>query len=102
MTPGVDKTFFSRNLRSVTLVSAALPEVPSASESAKKSLQGALAIQFGYNLEKYRVSLTNFSNKAGANRLTNSLLLADWFLAPGFYAGLGITNAKLKKGKIIN
>ena len=40
--------------------------------------------------------MTNFSNKAGANRLTNSLLLADWFLAPGFYAGLGITNAKLE------
>ena len=51
------------------------------SESAI-SLQGALAIQFGYNLEKYRVSLTSFSNKAGANRLTNNLLLADWFLAP--------------------
>ena len=78
-------------------VSSILPVVASASESAKKSLQGALAIQFGYNLEKYRVSLTNFSNKAGANRLTNSLLLADWFLAPGFYAGLGITNAKLNK-----
>ena len=67
----------------------------SASESAI-SLQGALAIQFGYNLEKYRVSLTNFSNKAGANRLTNNVLLADWFLAPGFYAGLGITSAKLE------
>ena len=53
------------------------------SESAI-SLQGSLAIQFGYNLEKYRVSLTSFSNKAGANRLTNNLLLADWFLAPGF------------------
>ena len=78
--------------------SAALPEVPSASasESAKKSLQGALAIQFGYNLEKYRVSLTSFSNKAGANRLTNNVLLADWFLTPGFYAGLGITSAKLE------
>ena len=67
----------------------------SASESAI-SLQGALAIQFGYNLEKYRVSLTSFSNKAGANRLTNNVLLADWFLAPGFYAGLGITSAKLE------
>ena len=89
---GVDKTTEICDLPA----SAALPEVPSASESAKKSLQGALAIQFGYNLEKYRVSLTNFSNKAGANRLTNSLLLADWFLAPGFYAGLGITNAKLE------
>ena len=74
---------------------AALPEVPSASESAI-SLQGALAIQFGYNLEKYRVSLTSFSSKAGANRLTNNVLLADWFLAPGFYAGLGITSAKLE------
>ena len=67
----------------------------SASESAI-SLQGALAIQFGYNLGKYRVSLTNFSNKAGANMLTNNVLLADWFLAPGFYAGLGITSAKLE------
>ena len=65
------------------------------SESAI-SLQGSLAIQFGYNLEKYRVSLTSFSNKAGANRLTNNLLLADWFLAPEFYAGLGITSAKLE------
>ena len=65
------------------------------SESAI-SLQGALAIQFGYNLEKYRVSLTSFSSKAGANRLTNNLLLADWFLTPGFYAGLGITSAKLE------
>ena len=67
----------------------------SASESAI-SLQGALAIQFGYNLGKYRVSLTSFSNKAGANRLTNNVLLADWFLTPGFYAGLGITSAKLE------
>ena len=40
--------------------------------------------------------MTSFSNKAGANRLTNNLLLADWFLAPGFYAGLGITSAKLE------
>ena len=71
------------------------PPEPSASESAI-SLQGALAIQFGYNLEKYRVSLTSFSNKAGANRLTNNVLLADWFLTPGFYAGLGITSAKLE------
>ena len=71
------------------------PPEPSASESAI-SLQGALAIQFGYNLEKHRVSLTSFSNKAGANRLTNNVLLADWFLAPGFYAGLGITSAKLE------
>ena len=67
-----------------------------ANVKSSKSLQGALAIQFGYNFEKYRVSLTSFSNKAGANRLTNNLLLADWFLAPGFYAGLGITNAKLE------
>ena len=74
---------------------ATTTESSSASESAK-SLQGALAIQFGYNFEKYRVSLTSFSSKAGANRLTNNLLLADWFLAPGFYAGLGITSAKLE------
>ena len=40
--------------------------------------------------------MTSFSNKAGANRLTNNVLLADWFLAPGFYAGLGITSAKLE------
>ena len=38
----------------------------------------------------------SFSNKAGANRLTNNVLLADWFLTPGFYAGLGITSAKLE------
>ena len=74
---------------------ATTTESSSASESAK-SLQGALAIQFGYNFEKYRVSLTSFSSKAGANRLTNNVLLADWFLAPGFYAGLGITSAKLE------
>ena len=40
--------------------------------------------------------MTSFSSKAGANRLTNNVLLADWFLAPGFYAGLGITSAKLE------
>ena len=79
-----------------------LPPVPdgtttdSLSSESAISLQGALAIQFGYNLEKYRVSLTSFSNKAGANRLTNNVLLADWFLAPEFYAGLGITSAKLE------
>ena len=55
-----------------------------------------MAIQFGYNFEKYRVSLTSFSNKGGANRLTNNLVVADWFLAQGFYAGLGITSAKLE------
>ena len=82
--------------------SATLPAVSdgtttdSLSSESAISLQGALAIQFGYNLEKYRVSLTSFSNKAGANRLTNNVLLADWFLAPGFYAGLGITSAKLE------
>ena len=97
---GVSKTTKICNLPA----SDTLPPVPDAttigplesSESAKKSLQGALAIQFGYNLEKYRVSLTSFSNKAGANRLTNNVLLADWFLAPGFYAGLGITSANLE------
>ena len=82
-----------------------LPPLPSVSDGTTTdslssesaiSLQGALAIQFGYNLEKYRVSLTSFSSKAGANRLTNNVLLADWFLAPGFYAGLGITSAKLE------
>ena len=68
----------------------------SSNSSGSSKLQGALAIQFGYNFEKYRVSLTSFSNKGGANRLTNNLVVADWFLAQGFYAGLGITSAKLE------
>ena len=82
---------------SLPVVDAISPVSSNSSNSSGSSkLQGALAIQFGYNFEKYRVSLTSFSNKGGANRLTNNLVVADWFLAQGFYAGLGITGAKLE------
>ncbi len=67
-----------------------------AATESSESLQGGLAFQFGYNLEKYRVSLTNFSSKGGGTTLTNNLVLADWFLAQGFYAGVGVTNARLE------
>ncbi len=77
--------------------SDALPSIiAAAATESSESLQGGLALQFGYNLEKYRVSLTNFSSKGGGATLTNNLVLADWFLAQGFYAGVGITNAKLE------
>ena len=67
----------------------------SASESAI-SLQGALAIQFGYNLGKYRVSLTSLAIRQGQIGSQTMYYLRIGEKTPGFYAGLGITSAKLE------
>ena len=70
-----------------------------------ESLQSGLALQFGYNLGKYRVSLTSLTSKGEVNTptnngevstLTNNILMVDWLLAKRFYVGVGVTNARLE------
>ena len=52
-------------------------------------------LQFGYNFEKFRVSLHSHLWSAGENKLDSQLLLLDYFLPYGLYAGGGFGTAKL-------
>ena len=52
-------------------------------------------LQFGYNFEKFRVSLNSHLWSAGENKLDSQLLLLDYFLPYGLYAGGGFGTAKL-------
>ena len=52
-------------------------------------------LQLGYNFEKFRVSLNFHLWSAGENKLDSQLLLLDYFLPYGLYAGGGFGTAKL-------
>ena len=52
-------------------------------------------MQLGYNFEKFRVSLNSHLWSAGENKLDSQLLLLDYFLPYGLYAGGGFGTAKL-------
>ena len=52
-------------------------------------------MQFGYNFKKFRVSLNSHLWSAGENKLDSQLLLLDYFLPYGLYAGGGFGTAKL-------
>ncbi len=52
-------------------------------------------LQLGYNFEKFRVSLNSHLWSAGENKLDSQLLLLDYFLPYGLYAGGGFGTAKL-------
>ena len=52
-------------------------------------------LQLGYNFEKFRVSLNSHLWSAGENKLDSQLLLLDYFLPYGLYAGGGFGMAKL-------
>ena len=52
-------------------------------------------LQLGYNFEKFRVSLNSHLWSAGENKLDSQLLLLDYFLPYGLYAGGGFGVAKL-------
>ena len=52
-------------------------------------------LQFGYNFEKFRVSLNSHLWSAGESKLDSQLLLLDYFLPYGLYAGGGFGTAKL-------
>ena len=52
-------------------------------------------LQLGYNFEKFRVSLNSHLWSAGESKLDSQLLLLDYFLPYGLYAGGGFGVAKL-------
>ena len=52
-------------------------------------------LQLGYNFEKFRVSLNSHLWSAGESKLDSQLLLLDYFLPYGLYAGGGLGVAKL-------
>ena len=52
-------------------------------------------LQLGYNFEKFRVSLNSHLWSAGESKLDSQLLLLDYFLPYGLYAGGGFGTAKL-------
>ena len=52
-------------------------------------------LQLGYNFEKFRVSLNSHLWSAGESKLDSQLLLLDYFLPYGLYAGGGFGMAKL-------
>ena len=52
-------------------------------------------LQLGYNFKKFRVSLNSHLWSAGESKLDSQLLLLDYFLPYGLYAGGGFGTAKL-------
>ena len=52
-------------------------------------------LQLGYNFEKFRVSLNSHLWSTGESKLDSQLLLLDYFLPYGLYAGGGFGTAKL-------
>ena len=52
-------------------------------------------LQLGYNFKKFRVSLHSHLWSAGESKLDSQLLLLDYFLPYGLYAGGGFGTAKL-------
>ena len=82
---------FSESLTGVTVDSTSLY---SSTTSENTPLTGN-GLQFGYNFEKFRVSLNFHLWSAGENKLDSQLLLLDYFLPYGLYAGGGFGTAKL-------
>ena len=82
---------FSRSLTGVTVDSATL----SSSTTSENTPLTGNGLQFGYNFKKFRVSLNSHLWSAGENKLDSQLLLLDYFLPYGLYAGGGFGTAKL-------
>ncbi len=53
-------------------------------------------LQLGYDFEKFRVSFSLHQWSAGDNKLDSQIVLVDWHLPYGLYAGAGLAQAKLE------
>ena len=82
---------FSPSLTGVIVDSATL----SFSTTSENTPLTGNGLQFGYNFKKFRVSLNSHLWSAGENKLDSQLLLLDYFLPYGLYAGGGFGMAKL-------
>ena len=82
---------FSRSLTGVIVDSTSL----SFSTTSENTPLTGNGLQLGYNFEKFRVSLNSHLWSAGENKLDSQLLLLDYFLPYGLYAGGGFGTAKL-------
>ena len=82
---------FSPSLTGVIVDSATL----SFSTTRENTPLTGNGLQLGYNFEKFRVSLNSHLWSAGENKLDSQLLLLDYFLPYGLYAGGGFGTAKL-------
>ena len=82
---------FSQSLTG-TFVDSATLSFSTTSENTPLTGNG---LQFGYNFKKFRVSLNSHLWSAGESKLDSQLLLLDYFLPYGLYAGGGFGTAKL-------
>ena len=82
---------FSPSLTGVIVDSTSL----SSSTTSENTPLTGNGLQLGYNFEKFRVSLNSHLWSAGENKLDSQLLLLDYFLPYGLYAGGGFGTAKL-------
>ncbi len=63
--------------------------------SENTSLAGN-GLQLGYDFEKFRVSLSLHQWSAGDDKLNSQIVIVDYFLPYGLYAGAGLAQAKLE------
>ncbi len=70
------------------------PTISSPNFSRTDSL-GGYGILFGYNLEKWGVSLQYYALTEGNNRLNSVIAVANYFLPYGFSVGAGLANLTL-------
>ncbi len=63
--------------------------------SENTSLSGN-GLQLGYDFEKFRLSFSLHQWSAGDNKLDSQIVLVDWHLPYGLYAGAGLAQAKLE------
>ncbi len=75
-----------------TVVDSAL----SRSVSSENTSLAGNGLQLGYDFEKFRVSLSLHQWSAGDNKLDSQIVLVDWHLPYGLYAGAGLAQAKLE------
>ena len=88
---GLAANSFYESLTGVTVDSTSL----SFSTTSENTPLNGNGLQLGYNFEKFRVSLNFHLWSAGENKLDSQLLLLDYFLPYGLYAGGGFGTAKL-------
>ncbi len=79
----------------VTEDSAPVSQVTNSSSSKGDSISG-IGLQFSFRWEKWRASLTHFTGSGGANELTNTLVMADYFVNENFFVGGGLASMKLQ------
>ncbi len=75
-----------------TVVGSAL----SHSVSNKNTSLSGNGLQLGYDFEKFRLSLSLHQWSAGDDKLNSQIVLLDYFLLYGLYAGAGLAQTKLE------